>query len=100
MKLEIYGSRREGGYCAHGEYEPGVDTPLLPCPFCNLDGSEIEGHNTHTPSYWIECPDCGAEGPRDPDFVDVRRTDSRARVEQLHRASLDRVIALWNRRLP
>ncbi len=28
------------------------------CPFC---GSSALIENTHTPSYWISCTDCGAE---------------------------------------
>ncbi|MDE2098435.1 MAG: Lar family restriction alleviation protein [Patescibacteria group bacterium] len=31
---------------------------LLKCPFCG--SSSLQIGNTHTPSYWVECEDCGA----------------------------------------
>jgi hypothetical protein len=56
MKLEIWGDRRH--YSASGEYEPGIDPPLKPCPHCG--STDLEISNTHTPSYTVTCA-CGAE---------------------------------------
>lgn len=47
-----------GKLCFSVIYEPGIDVPLLPCPFCG--SSDLEVENTHTPSYTVECA-CGAE---------------------------------------
>lgn len=30
----------------------------IACPFC---GSAAEIENTHTPSYWVECTECGCQ---------------------------------------
>ncbi len=56
MKLTIYGTP-ETRLAAHGESE---GEHLNPCPFCGSTNVEI--CNTHTPIYWVECGDCGAQG--------------------------------------
>lgn len=38
---------------------------LLPCPFCGGEAQLSEGI-----SYYVFCPDCGAEGPWDDDSRD------------------------------
>lgn len=38
---------------------------LLPCPFCGGEAQLSEGI-----SYYVFCPDCGAEGPWDDDGRD------------------------------
>jgi len=61
MKLEL----REPDY-GHGDYEPGVDPPLVPCPFCGFSEADDNGlmcSNTHTAYYAARCTQCGAEGP-------------------------------------
>jgi hypothetical protein len=83
MTFENYPSGR--GVIA-ATYEPGIDPALLPCPFCG--GSEAAVENTHTASYWVECP-CGAE--RHGESFDGR---SRA----AHRRSFLSAIRAWNER--
>lgn len=57
MNLKIYGSGTH--WSGNGE---SADESLKTCPFCT--SLNIEVSNTHTPSYWAECRDCGAQGPR------------------------------------
>lgn len=94
MKLEIYGSDEEG-WSAHGEYEPGVDPALRPCPFCGCtDGLTVE--NTHTPHYSVECESCEATGPSNEDSgtpIFSKRGASTA-----HKLAFRSAIDLWNKR--
>ncbi len=62
---------------------------LKPCPFCGCRDPELA--NTHTASYWMQCPECGAEvhGETFPGPTPGAR----------HRASADSAIAKWNARV-
>lgn len=95
MKLEVYGGAMMGGWSAHGEYEPGIDPPLNPCPFCH--NAEIEVSNTHTPFFTARCTRCEAKGPRNDEGLAWRRGMGRAATEALHRRSFLRAIDDWNR---
>jgi Lar family restriction alleviation protein len=71
-------------------YEPGVDPPLLPCPFCG--GTDMEVENTHTPSYAVECEDCGAAIGTPPGLTDGAKTRAN------HRRAFLAAISAWNTR--
>jgi hypothetical protein len=95
MKLELFGGRSSGGWSAHGEYEPGVDPVLRPCPFCHSKNLTVE--NTHTPYYHAQCCDCRAEGPRVSSIGDRwARALSKAAVARLHREAFAAAIKAWN----
>lgn len=96
MELEIYGGPKHGGWSGHGEYEPGIDTPLRACPFCG--GSNVTVTNTHTPYYGAECEDCGAEGPRPNTGAAWKRGMSKAAAERLHREAFQAAVDAWNER--
>lgn len=68
--------------------QPGTQQQMRPCPFCGHRSAEL--HNTHTPSYWIECGSCGCQ------LHDPR--SARGDGERSHRASALRVITAWNSR--
>lgn len=75
---------------------------VLPCPFCGETEFEtdlVEGGiqlvNTHTASYWIECP-CGAEVHGES--FERCRTMQRSGVEK-HRKAAESALALWNARV-
>lgn len=96
MYLEIWGSKKEH-WSGHGEYEPGVDPSLKPCPFCG--GSAIVVDNTHTPFYSARCEDCGCEGPTaHPDGYDGGHIRSRIKARAAHEEAFRRAIVHWNRR--
>jgi Lar family restriction alleviation protein len=62
---------------------------LKPCPFCGCHDPELS--NTHTPSYWIQCPNCGAEVHGDaPRGLPNRVT---------HRKGVESAIEKWNARV-
>ena len=63
---------------------------VLPCPFCG--GTDLELCNTHTASYWIECP-CGAE-VRGGGFSPKR---GYAQMKH-HLKAKAAALAAWNRR--
>lgn len=96
MKLEVYGDSKNG-YAAHGEYEPGIDASLLPCPFCA--GTIINVTNTHSPYYWAECKTCGAEvsGNFEVSFSG-RRIRSEKACRWVHEKSFHSAIKVWNTR--
>lgn len=102
MKLELHGGPRSGGWRGHGEYELGVDPPLLTCPFCG--GEEITVENTHTPYYMARCDTCDAEGPGS-DFHGNCPGDkwrpglSKAKTAEIHRAAFLVAIEAWNERV-
>lgn len=96
MELEIYGD--ESGYSAYGEYQPGVDTPLQPCPFCGAnDGLTVS--NTHTPYYSVEC-ECSATiwGDYEEDAVRIGLFKSKKYCELTHRRAFQSAIDCWNTR--
>ena len=40
--------------------------PLMPCPFCGKKDGYLENDNDEpyiTTHWWIQCPNCGAQGP-------------------------------------
>ena len=74
----------------------GRDHPnLRPCPFCGSDSVIME--HTWTPSYWVECEDCGA-----------RVSDNRSRTWDnpdlislaFHKRSMRYAAEAWNSRVP
>lgn len=68
------------------------DDRLLPCPFCG--GNQMVLENTHSPSYWIECP-CGAEmhGPS------VKwKTEGGRNSMANHKKAKQMTIDAWNQR--
>lgn len=93
MKLEIYGNSKKG-FSAHGEDNGEYD--LEPCPFC--DSSDVEITNTHSPSYWAECNNCGAQGPsgRTSSVRIARKTKSAVRRQ--HEEAFSKAHELWNTR--
>lgn len=62
---------------------------LLPCPFCGSTNLELA--HTHTPSYWVECPDCNAQVGDNESWSE--------NTEQSHLESAKRAIQAWNRRV-
>ncbi|NTG00048.1 hypothetical protein G6L30_07930 [Agrobacterium rhizogenes] len=36
-----------------------IPKEILPCPFCGSENVDLA--NTHTPAFWVECEDCGAQ---------------------------------------
>lgn len=92
MKIEIFGGHKN--FSAHGEYEPGVDPELKPCPFCGHSDS-LSVTNTHTASYWVEC-DCGGE--KHGNYYYGSKLTTKTRAEKEHRKSFKSAIAEWNRR--
>lgn len=84
---------------------------LLPCPFCGSDCVELS--NTHTPSFWVGCKDCGAEvngqyfpsrRKRVTKFSYTATTPTSpfesnyAGLHVEYRKAADSAIAAWNRR--
>lgn len=70
---------------------------LKPCPFC---GGVGDLQNTHTPSYWIECGDCGAIAfDRDPHLNLLPKRARGRKVLAEHLASMERAAASWNERV-
>lgn len=95
MKLEVYGGPKHGGWSGHGEYEPGADPDLRPCPFCGSKNLTVD--NTHTPFYTAQCLDCETEGPRAYGIGDRwHRRMSRKAVTALHQQAFLAAIEMWN----
>lgn len=102
MKFEGLYSRNGSWHGGHGEYEPGVDPALKPCPFCG--NTDLTCNNSHTPYYTVICENatdtegCGAEGPRTHRGDYQKKRWSKKRVEQLHRDAFQDAIDVWNER--
>jgi len=94
MKLEIWGNK-EAGFSAHGEYEPKIDQPLEPCPFCG--SHDLEVSNSHTPSYSVECLCCEAEKCGAYHYGKKCKTERKAELE--HRKAFTSAIQEWNKRV-
>lgn len=91
MNLEVHGNAKDG-YFGSGESDGEY---LEPCPFCG--SLNVTVSNTHTPSYWAECEDCGAQGPSST--YPKREARSRAGVRRQHKAALSEAVERWNRRM-
>lgn len=89
MLCEIREGQLQICYPRHGngttrELARDLVAVLLPCPFCGCEEPELT--NSHTPSFWIECPQCGARsGGGDP----VRRS---------YPAAMKAAVDSWNQR--
>lgn len=70
---------------------------LLPCPFCGTGGQALELCNTHTPAYWIQCQECGAEVHGEEFASSSGAKDVNKR---LHVRAKRAAIAAWNQRTP
>lgn len=98
LKLDIYGGGAESGFKAHGEYEPGVDPELKPCPFCG--NRNIAVSNTHAAFYRAECHECSAQGPRgDAGPGGSRKIGTKENCERLHTTAFLAAVGLWNTRM-
>lgn len=99
MKLDIYGGEKTGRWFVHGQYEPGVDTPMAPCPFCG--GVDLVLENTHAPMYAVECRGCGAVGPSFGinGVYEVQDAEmARNKAEPVHRKAFREALVAWNAR--
>lgn len=63
------------------------------CPFC---GGVAKLENTHTPYYWVECIECGAEKTAD---IHSYKNEKEHYSKKLHTESALRAIELWNQRV-
>ena len=95
MKLTIWGQKNN--YSASGEYEPGIDPTLEPCPFCG--SPDITVWNTHSPYYTCRCTLCLVDGPSN---FEVEGASARLRTKRqckvVHEAAFELAIELWNQR--
>lgn len=66
------------------------------CPFCR--GTNVEAVNTWTPYYWVECSDCGAEGPRSRSPRQAS-FETEASAKRAHRRAITEAVQLWEDRL-
>ena len=80
--------KRQGGFRS-AKYDPIHDPGLLGCPFCSGPSDTLEVVNTHSASYWIECP-CGAEHHGGTGYEGHSR--------HAHRKAMLSAIAAWNNR--
>lgn len=67
---------------------------LRGCPFCG--GTDVEICNTHSPAYWIECLECGAECPGDTD--DEASCATELEALNTHNRALLSAVERWNTR--
>lgn len=96
LQLRIYGNAT-GGYHASGDYEANVDPELGACPF--RGSQNVTAGNTHSPSYWAECEDCGAHGPHgDAGREGFKRIGTKVKCERLHRTAFSNAVEFWNKR--
>lgn len=72
---------------------------VVPCPFCGCKSIELA--HTHTPSYWINCTDCGAEvkGDWGEDLVIGCTPDDEEAQAEAHLASAADALERWNNRV-
>lgn len=98
MKLELLRDSR-GNWSGRGEYEPGIDPKLKPCPFVHVyDDEELIADNTHGPFFTVSCS-CGAEGPRSYAIENtLKRRASRRTAEEILTRAFHAAIEAWNRR--
>lgn len=91
MNLQLYGDTK-AGFKATGESD---GEHLEPCPFCGSE--EVIVRNTHTPSYWAECMNCGAKGPNTT--YPKREARSKSAVRRQHERAFREAVTLWNERV-
>lgn len=95
--LTIYGDK-EGGFSGSYQSTQHDIAKLGHCPFCNTDNC-LDIHNTHTPSYWVQCDNCGAEKHGGlPTGYAGGRIRGQARCAALHASALHLAITGWNTR--
>ena len=51
----------------------GNDVKLKPCPFCGgeagaMEHTEVIGHGACVKEYYVQCLECGAQGPRESTY--------------------------------
>ncbi|EIW6162789.1 Lar family restriction alleviation protein [Salmonella enterica subsp. enterica serovar Saintpaul] len=56
--FDVFGSDEDYS-CSYEDDGNHSGATLLPCPFCGSENLEV--CNTHTPSYWVACLNCGGE---------------------------------------
>lgn len=87
------------GWWGSYEWEEG-DADLDPCPFCGAAAVEMAATNVR--SYWVECGECGADGPNSrygaEDDVVPDSFDSEASCRLAHETSMARAVGHWNAR--
>lgn len=95
--LKIFGNKAEGYSASHEETGEYLDL-LLDCPFCG-ERDDLDIVNTHTPSYNIECNNCGGTmvggNPNGYWGQPIRTT---TRCAGLHAAAIEKAVERWNTR--
>lgn len=89
-----------GDWCVSWEQhyhadEPVYDSRIHACPFC--DSNAVRLQNTYTPSYYVICDNCGANGPNGHP---VNGTEPRYRTRKValaaHAEAATEAINRWN----
>ena len=94
--LQIYGneSHFSGSFLDDRSHGGHI---LTACPFCGTD-DELELCNTHTPSYWVRCHNCGAEAHGRCTEEGGSRILSKEAALRLHLAAMESAVLAWNTR--
>ncbi|VVG70921.1 hypothetical protein PAP18089_01893 [Pandoraea apista] len=93
--LTIYGDEQHWSATLEDDGDH-AGNELLPCPICG--STDLELANTHTPSYWVACHNCGAEVPGDLPDGGGSVISSQQDCERLHRTAINSAVARWNTR--
>lgn len=103
MSLQIFGDRKNGfsaSYQDDGDDGHNPTPALFPCPFCG-SADDLQMHNTHSPSYWVQCDNCGAEKHgKLPYGYAGGRIRSAGRCASLHAHARFNAAHGWNERTP
>lgn len=94
MKISFGGSYITG-YIASGEYEPGIDPPLQPCPFCG--SVDLMVANYLSVHYSIDC-ECGCSFELGEPGCTLYRYRNIQDAEAHHREVFLMAIETWNTR--
>lgn len=78
----------------HGGMEDTPRIDLAPCPFCGCPSCELM--STHTPCYWVECPDCDAQGPVGLPNRGQGKLRTQKMAFKTHRQAIADAIEKWN----